>query len=426
MSNTPTIDRQDSGKVVCTVSFTKEQTSASKEKAIQKLGASVKIDGFRQGSIPSDVLKEKIDPAQLFEETVRELLPKTFTELVQEHGIKPIVPPKVEIASDNPITVKVTFVERPTVKVKGAFKLSVKVKKKDVEEKDVQEMMDYILKQHQTSKVVDRTVKDGDRVTIDFWGETLDGKEIEGIRTTGHQVVIGSKVLLPGFEDELIGLKKDDKKDFTLTFPEKHQAEELRGKPVSFHVTMNTVEELTLPELTDEFAKKHLQVESVADFKKNVKESMSKQEEDLQKRNTEEEAFEKIREATTVKLLPELVDDEKHSLLEDLMRQLERQDMNMEDWMKRAGKTKEQVEKDLTDQAEKRLTLRLGISALIDERGIDVTDEEMKKSIETLVSPLSAEERLKIAPNYAKGEQAYEQLHWQKRVEKLLSEIIKD
>ena len=92
--------------------------------------------------------------------------------------------------------------------------------------------------------------------------------------------------------------------------------------------------------------------------------------------------------------------------------------------MKRTGKTKDQVEKDLADQAKKRLTLRLGISALIEKKGIDVTDEEMKKHIDTLLSPLSAEERLKIAPNYAKGEQAYEQLHWQKRVEKLLDEII--
>lgn len=426
MSTPPTIDRKDNSTVICTVSFTAEQTAASEEKAIQKLGSSIKIDGFREGSAPAAVLKEKIDPARLFEETVRELLPETFTSLVQEHEIKPIVPPKVEITSDSPITVKVTFVERPTVKVKGASKLSVQVQKVNVEEKDLQQMIDYVLKQRQKSKEVDRAAKEGDRITMDFWGEGEGGKEIESIRTNGHQVVIGSKVLLPGFEDELVGMKKGDTKDFTLPFPEKHQVEELRGKPVSFHVTMGKVEEVTSPELTDAFAKEHLHVESVAMFKEQIKESMEQQEEQLKKKKAEEDAFEIIRAATSVDLVPELIEDEKQSLLEDLGHQLEQQNMSFEQWMERTGKTQEEMQKELADQAEKRLTLRLGISALIEEREIDATDEEMKKYLETMLSPLSVEERLKIAPSYAKGEKAYEQLKWQKRVDKLMDEIIRN
>jgi|TARA_Y100000310_G_scaffold336040_1_gene419574 trigger factor len=424
MSNPPTIDREDNGKVVCTVSFTAEEAAASEAKAVQKLGSSVKIDGFRSGSAPTEVLKEKVDPGQLFEETVRELLPDTFTALVQEHGIKPIIPPKIEIINDKPITVKVIFVERPIVKVKNGSKITVKVGETTVDEKDLQQMIDYILKQHQKSKAVDRAAKEDDRITMDFWGEGEDGKEIEEIRTVGHQVVIGSKVLLPGFEDELKGLKKDDTKDFTLSFPEKHQTEELRGKPVTFHVTIKNIEEVTLPELTDAFAKENLKVASVEEFKKQVKESMSMQEEEMQKRKTEEEAFEKIREATTVKLVPELIEDEQRSLLEDLMQQLDKQSMNLEEWIERTGKTQEQVQSELEDQAKKRLTLRLGIAALMEEKGIDITEEEMKKNINTLLSPLSVEERLKIAPSYAKGGNAYEQLEWQKKVEKLLEEII--
>ncbi len=423
-TSAPTISREDNGRITCTVSFNAEQTAASEEKAIQALGSSIKIDGFRSGSAPSDVLKEKIDPAKLFEETVRGLLPDTFESLVQEHELKPIVPPKVEITNDNPITLKVTFVERPAVKIKGASKISVQRKKATVEEKDLEQMIDYILKQHQTSKPVDREAKEGDRITMDFWGEGEDGKEIESIRTNGHQVVIGSNVLLPGFEDELKGLKKGTVKDFTIPFPEKHQEEELRGKPVTFHVSVKAVEEVTSPELTDDFAKKNLQVESVDAFKSQVKESMMAQEEGLQKKNTEEEAFEKIREATKVDLVPELLEDEKQSLLKDLKIQLERQGMKFEEWIERTGKKPEEIEKDLADQAEKRLTLRLGISALIEEKEIEVTDDEMKKAIETLVSPLSAEERLKIAPQYAKGKQAYEQMKWQQKVEKLMETII--
>lgn len=424
MSTPPTIERQENGRVLCTVSFTEEETTASEERAVQKLGASIRIDGFRAGTAPIAVLKEKIDPGKLFEETVRELLPNAFTTLVQEHNIKPIIPPKVEITSGSPITVRVIFVERPPVKVKGASKLSVQAQKVSVEEKDLEQMIDYIVKQHQKSREVNRKAQKGDRITIDFWGEEQVRKEIEAIRTTGHQVIIGSKVLLPGFEDELIGMKKGDTKDFTLTFPEKHQAEELRGKPITFHVTVKNVEEITVPKLTDAFVKEHLQGESVAALRKQVRESMEKQEEELQKRKTEEEAFDRIRESTEVELVPELIEDEKQLLLEDLAKQLERQNMKFEQWLEHAGKTSEQVQAELDDQAKKRLTLRLGIATLIEERGIDVTDDEMKKSIAALLSPLSADERLKIAPAYAEGEKAYEQLKWQKKVDTLLGEII--
>ena len=426
MSIPPTIERQKNGRVICTVAFTAEQTAASEEKALRKIGSSIRIDGFRDGTAPIALLREKIDTSKLFEETVRELLPDTFTALVQEHSIHPIIPPKVEITNNAPVTVKVTFVERPPVKVKKASKLSVQVQKAAVGEEDVQKMIDYILRQHQKTEEALRAAKGGDRVTMDFWGESQDGKEVGSIRTTGHQVVIGSKVLLPGFEDALIGMQKGDTKNFTLTFPEKHQAEALRGKPVTFHVTVQKVEAISLPELTDAFAKEHLQVESVAELKRRVREPMEKREEELQRRKAEEEAFEKIREATTVELVPELVADEKEALLDDLAEQLKRQNMGFEEWMKRTGKTAEQMEEELSKQAEKRLTLRLGISTLIEEKAIDISDEEMRKGMDSLLSPLSVEERLSIAPAYAKGEKAYEQLQWQMKVDKLLEEIIQE
>ncbi|PIR52768.1 trigger factor [Candidatus Peregrinibacteria bacterium CG10_big_fil_rev_8_21_14_0_10_49_10] len=426
MTTPSTIHREDNGRITCTVSFSAEEATSSEEKALQKLGTNVQVDGFRKGAVPGSVLREKIDPAKLFEETVRGLLPGAFTSLVQEHDIKPVISPKVEITGESPITIKVTFVERPKVKIKGASKISVKMQKPIVEEKDLEQMIGYMLKQHQTSKPVDRPAQEGDRITMDFWGEAANGKEIESIRTNGHQVVVGSKVLLPGFEEQLKGLKKGASKDFTLPFPEKHQSEELRGKPVTFHVIVKAVEELSTPELTDAFVQKQMQTDSVDAFKKQVRESMEAQEESMLRRKTEEEAFEKIREATKVDIVPEFIEDEKQSLFEELAKQLDRQKMSFPDWLTQTGKKPEEVEKDLEEQAEKRITLRLGISALMEEKEIDVTDDEMKKVVEALVSPLSVEERLKIAPNYAKGEQAYEQLKWQKKVEKLLDSITRN
>jgi trigger factor len=424
MTNEPTIERLAQGRVVCTLAFSAEQAAESQEKAVRKLGATVTIEGFRPGTAPLEVLKEKIDEGALFEETVRGLLPETFEQLVTENDIKPVIAPKVEIESNNPITVKVTFVERPPVKLKGADKIKVKIKEVELEEGAVDQMITYVLKQHQQSTVVERPAKAEDRVTMDFWGEDENKVEVEGVRSQGHQAVIGSKVLLPGFEDELIGMKKGDSKDFTLIFPEKHQAEELRGKPVTFHVTVQQIEEVSLPELTDAFVKEHLQAESVDAFRKEVEGSMKGQEGEMERKKAEEEAMDKIREATQVDLAEELLEDEQRMMFEDIQSQLSRQGMSMEDWLKHTGKTAEQAAEEIKGQSEKRLTLRLGLAALVEERNLEITDEEMEANIAALISPLSDEEKKNVSETYAKGQNAYEQMKWQKKVEKLLESII--
>ena len=418
------ITREKGGIAHCTVSFTVEQVAASEEKAARELGKEVKIDGFRPGNAPLDQLKEKLNPEHLMNETVRGLLPEIMEEIVTEHKIVPIIPPKVDIEKTDPMTIKITFFEKPEVKLKGADKISVKTEEPKIEEEDVERLVDYVRKQHQTSEAKNGPAADGDRVTMDFWGETLDGKEVEAIRTTDHQAIIGSKVLLPGFEEELIGLKAGDTKDFTLTFPEKHQAEELRNKPVSFHVTVKNVETVNVPELTDEFVKKNLQEESVDAFKKQVRESMIEQEKQASRRKHEEEALDKIRQATQVDLVPELIDDEFRALLEDLHKHLEQQQMDFKMWLEQSGKKMEEAEKELREQAEKRLTLRLGLAQLVDSKDIQIPEEEMSSTIESMLAHVSEEERKQIAPAYEKGQQAYEQLKWQKKVEKVLDEII--
>lgn len=418
------LTRGKAGAASCTVQFTDAEFETAQAAAIKELGKDVKIDGFRPGQAPVEKLREKLGSEQVLNASIRKLLPKVMDEMIREHSLHPIIPPKVDIEEMKPLTLKITFYEKPEVKIKGADKISVKADKIEIDEKEIERLAEYVRKQHQTSAVKDGAAASGDRITMDFWGETLDGKEVEAIRTTGHQVIIGSKVLLPGFEDELIGLQAGDKKDFTLTFPEKHQAEELRNKPVAFHVSVTKVETVHVPELTDEFVQQNLQLDSVDAFKKQIKESMEMQEMQAMRRKLEEDALEKIRAATQVELADELIDDEFRAMLDDLQQHLQRQNVSFKDWLDRSGKKPEEAEKELREQAEKRLTVRLGLAVLVDERDIQMTDEEMQETIQHFLMPLSDAERKEIEPAYQKGQQAYEQLKWQKRVEKLLDQII--
>ena len=418
------LTRGKGGAASCTVEFTEQEFKTAQDAAIKELGKDVKVDGFRPGQAPAEKLREKLNSEEVLNSAIRQLLPKVMDGMINEHKLNPIIPPKVDVEEMKPLKLKITFFERPEVKLKGAAKISVKTEPVQVDEKEVERLTDYVRKQHQTSAVKDGPAADGDRVTMDFWGETLEGKEVEAIRTANHQAIIGSKVLLPGFEDELIGLKAGDTKDFTLTFPDKHQSEELRNKPVAFHMTVKQVETVQVPELTDEFVKKNLQLENVEAFKKQVRESMEEQEKQAIRRKYEEEALEKVRAATQVDLADELIDDEFRALLEDLQHHLQRQNVQFKDWLEQNGKTPEEAEKELRDQAEKRLTVRLGLAKMVDEKDIQITDEDMTAAVEQFLAPLSDEERKNIAPSYEKGQQAYEQLKWQKRVEKLLDGII--
>ena len=345
---------------------------------------------------------------------------------MKEHDIKPVAHPSVEIEKKEPLTVKIVFIEKPEVKLKGIEKIKIEKKEPKVDEKELQKMMDYILEKHKSYTVVERAAKQGDRITMDFYGEYKDGKEIEGIRTEGHQVEIGSKVLIPGFEDNLVGTKKGEKKSFTLTFPEKYHAEQLQNQPVTFHVTVQNVEEVSQPELTDEFAKKELQTESVADFKRQVEQSMVQQEVAMENQRRERVFMEELAKCTQVELAPELIDEETKQLVGEFGQQLQQQGMSIEQWLEHSGKKPEEFVEEMKKQAGERLKVRLGMQKLVEEKSIDVTDEEMDQIVGSFLAKASPEQRKEAEPAYKKGAQAYEQLKWQHKVEKVIKTMLEN
>lgn len=421
----PTIKKLKAGRTECTVTFTEADIAPAEQKALHELSREIVIEGFRKGSAPLDMVRDKVNPQKLFEMTIHNLLPATFEKLVKEHDIKPVIHPAVEAVSREPLTVKITFVEKPEVTLKGIDKIKIEKKEPKVDEKDIKQMVDYILEQHKELKEVDRSAKEGDSVTMNFWGADSDGNEIDGIRTEGHTVEIGSKMLIPGFEDELKGLKKGDDKDFTLTFPEKYHAEQLQGKPVTFHVTVTKIEEVNRPELTDEFAKKNLQAQSADDFKKQITDSMTQQELAMEHQRRERVLMEEIAKCTKVELAPELIDEETHQLIGEFDQQLKQQGMTLESWLQQSGKKADEVMADFKKQAEQRLTVRLGVQKLVEDKHIDVTDEEMDQIVDSFLSRATPEQRKEVEPAYQKGAQAYEQLKWQTKVEKVLTEMLK-
>ncbi|MSR86960.1 trigger factor [Candidatus Peribacteria bacterium] len=410
-------------RVQATVTFTADEAKAAEAKAVEKLGEGVRIEGFRPGRAPADMIRSKINPEAINEETVRMLLPGAFDSLMKEHTIQPIIPPRVDMVARDPMTLTITFVERPEVKVKGAEKISVKKKESKVEEKDIEQMVGYLRGQYRTTTPVDRPSKESDEVTLDFVG-TADGKEVEGTRANGYKVTIGSKSLLPGFEEAITGLKKGEQKTFTLTFPDSYHAKHLQGKPVVFAVTIQDIAEVQLPELTDAFVKEHHLGESAKELRDRVSQSLREQEDRAFRGEREKELFEAIRSATVIDLAPELVTHEERMILDEIARNLEKDKMPMDEWLKQTNRTMEAFKKELNDEADKRLTLRFAIQWLMDEKKIEMTQEELTTAVADILKSVPEAQHTGAEAFYKEGGEGYEELKWRKRVEKLVEGML--
>lgn len=378
-------------RVQITVIFTDDEGARAEAKALQKMGRSIRIEGFRPGKAPQEMLKRKIGPAELNEETVRTLLPDVFDAIVKEHTLQPIIPPAVDLMSSAPLTLTITFVEKPEVKVKSTEKVRIAKKDIAVKKEDVDRMLQYLGTQYRHTHSADRAAKNSDEVTVDFVG-TVDGKEIEGTKATSYKLPLGSKSLIPGFEEQIVGMKKGEAKTFDLTFPADYRVEHLRGKPVMFSVTVQDVSEVHVPEFTDAFIKEHQLGESLADLTQKIEKTLRDNQEREDRARRERELFEAIRGATMIDLAPELITHEERMIEDEILANLQREKTSMEEWMKRTNRTVEKLKKELQEEATKRLTLRFAIQWLMDERKIEAEgeDEEAKwrKRVEKLVESM--------------------------------------
>jgi trigger factor len=424
MPEKTTVKRLPKARVECRVVFDAEEVQAAEGRAISNLSSNVRLPGFRPGKAPENLVREKTNPEKLLEETVRELLPAVVKTAAQEHSITPIIPPSIAIEARSPLTIVITFVERPKISVKERA-IAIEKKEATVTEIDVDRMLQSLLREHQTAFAVDRLANTGDRVTMDIRGDDEEGKPIPGSEMLDRPVIIGSATLIPGFEDALIGTKAGDRKSFSLKFPEKYHTEHLQGKPVTFHISIGKVEEVKMPELTDAFVKDKFGLENALALRDRIRTSMREQEEMVEKQRREGALFEAILKATTVELANELIADEFRSLLDEFFHSLSETSTTLEQWLKQKGKTQEQLDADMRKRATERLTLRLGIQQLIADKKITVGDEEMKQAIDQLLAPLETSQRLETVPLYAPGARNYVQLKWQKTVEKLMEEMLR-
>ena len=354
-------------KVELTISLGAEELKAAEQVALTKLAKEVKIEGFRKGKAPLEMVAAQVDPILLNQETLENALSKSVAEAFLKEKVQAINRPEVDVKKFIPGTeleFTATTEIMPKVELGDYKKLGVKKEAAKVSKKEVKETIDRILKNFAEKKKVEREAKNGDEVIIDFLGKK-DGVAFDGGKAEKFPLELGSKSFIPGFEEGLIGKKAGDELSLDLEFPKDYHAKDLAGAKVIFEVKIHEVRENVEPEINEEFLSKLGDFKTKEEFEKQIEEDLKTQKQAEVDEKFKDEIVKKLAEVSKVPVPEILLEDQKRSIEMDMQQNLMYSGLSLEDYLDRMGKTREEwLEKDVKEAAEMRVKSGLALAEL--------------------------------------------------------------
>ena len=384
-------EKLEKSRVALTIETSAEEFEAAVNKAYLKMRGKINVPGFRVGKAPRKIIEKMYGAEVFYEEAVNIILPDAYEAAVKEQELNVVGYPEVELESctKDGVVFKCTVAIYPEVKLgqyKGleAPKAEVKVAAADVNAR-LKEMAD----RNSRLVSVDRAVKKGDTADIDFEGFD-NGKAFDGGKGENFDLEIGSGSFVPGFEDQLIGMKAGEEKDIDITFPENYTPE-LAGKPVVFHVKVNEVKVKELPAIDDEFAKDVSEFDTLKELKADIKKKMTDERTAAAQRAFEDVLMTKVAEGIKADIPDEMIEMQAHQMLEGFKQQLASQGIPFDQYTKMTGMNEEQIIMDAKEPATNQVRMDLAIRAIIKAEGLEVTDEEVENEIKSLAEKYGME-----------------------------------
>jgi trigger factor len=386
MTYTYTTKKLPKSQLEISVTFPADELKPLVEKAALEISQQTKIEGFRPGKVPYEVLKQKIGEMKIYEEAAAIAVEKSYVEIVQKEKIDPLGSPKIDfekLAPGNDFTYKATINLIPEVKI-GDYK-SIKIKEKDIKitNDEVDKVIDELRNMRATEALEEKAIEKGDKAEVDF-DVLRDSVPIDGGAQKKYPLIIGSNVFIPGFEDNLIGLKAGEEKTFELSFPEKYHNKNLAGKPATFKVKVTSVFKRTLPEINDEFAAS-LGQKSLADLKESIEHNLAHEEHHKEEERIEIELLDKLIDKSEFGDIPDiLITSEVNKMLQEMESNLMKEGMKFEDYLKHLGKTVEQMKLDFVPSAIKRIKGALLTRAIFFAEKVEITEAEVDRELEAM------------------------------------------
>ena len=358
------------------------------DKAFKKLNAKAKIDGFRPGKAPKSVFLKHYGVSSLFMEASENCAELAYNKMLEEaKNLEMAARPILDIKSidEKYIEYKFTLTLTPEVKLGNYKNLEVKKEKVTVTKKEIDEAIEHMKEHYKENIVKDGAIENKNIAIIDFEG-FKDGVAFEGGKGENYSLEIGSNTFIPGFEEQLIGMKAGEEKEIKVTFPEEYHSEDLKGQNATFKVKVNEVKEVKIPELNKEFFE-DLGMEGIdskekleAQVKENIKASKDSKAEDAYI----DALLEKIAESTSIDIPDTMINDETDRMVEQFKEHIGMQGISLEQFYKYTNSNEETLKEEYKKEALKRVKYRLIINEIIKEENIKVTEEEIENEIEEL------------------------------------------
>ncbi len=364
--------------------------------AFKEANEKVKMDGFRKGKAPKDIFLKKYGLESLYEGATDKVLNEAYIKLLQENQTLEIVcQPEVRINDINEEGVEFVFglTLKPEVKLGKYKNLGIKKEEVKVIAKEIDQALEETLDKYTEMAIKDGIIEVGDTVIIDFEG-FKDGVPFDGGKSEDYSLKIGSGTFIPGFEENLVGLKKGDTKDIKLSFPEDYHSEELKGQPVIFKVLIKEIKETIIPELNEEFFKDlgHEGINTKEELENQLKENiMARKEAESENKYIDQLLDEGIK-GIEVELPKGMVEEEISRMVGQYEETLQRQGLTLEQFYQFTNSNEEALRNQMTLEAERRIKSRLMLEAIAKEENIEITEEKAKEEASKLAQKYQMEE----------------------------------
>ena len=364
-----------------------EKFEEAMKKVYTKTAKYFNIPGFRKGKAPMQLVERQYGSEIFYEDAFNELVPEVYDAAIKENNVEAVSKPNIDITQmeeGKDLIFTATVQTKPEVKL-GKYKgIEIKKIEYNVSEEDINHEIGHM--QEKNSRLVsvdDRPVENGDITVIDFEG-SVDGVPFEGGKAEGHELEIGSNTFIPGFEDQIIGMKVDEERDIKVKFPDEYFSKDLAGKDAIFKIKLHEIKKKELPKLDDEFAKDVSEFDTLEELKNSIKEKIDVENKNKEKYETEEEAIKTVCENTEIDIPSGMIEVEIDNMIKDIEGRLSYQGLKLEQYLQMVGKTEEDMRKEFEDQAKKSVKSRLVLEAVVKAEKLEASEEEVGEKIKEM------------------------------------------
>ncbi|WP_085060151.1 trigger factor [Staphylococcus haemolyticus] len=385
---TATWEKKEGNEGLLKVTVPAEKVDKALDQAFKKVVKQINVPGFRKGKVPRPIFEQRFGVEALYQDAVDILLPEAYGEAIDETGINPVAQPEInvtQIEKGKDFEFEATVTVEPEVQLGDYKGLEIEKQDSELTDEDLQEAIDHSLG-HLADMVVkeDGAVENGDTVNIDFDGY-VDGEQFEGGQADGYDLEIGSGSFIPGFEDQLVGVKTGEEKDIVVTFPEEYHAEELAGKEATFKTKVNEIKYKEVPELDDEIANElDSDANSVDEYKENLRKRLSEQKAEEAENVEKEETINKATDNATIDIPQAMIDTELDRMVQEFGQRIQQQGLDLQTYFQISGQDESQFREQMKDDAEQRIKTNLTLSAIADKENIEANDEDIEKELEKM------------------------------------------